>query len=195
MSSSAEKPSEPRPLTPQPMRAVKPSPASSAAGRPPSSSLHQPQASPAAEAQERAQHPQVTAEPPGGRHLSGLSHRLPAALPDPSVIKPLPGPALTRLATPPKYQPRPICASCALESRLKPLSPAPSLAGPAPVQAAALQATQSARPSPSPAPRLVRPAPGLSSDLPACILTSRLGSAGVRILIEGHRFPCSQGHV
>lgn len=59
--SYTEKLSEPRSLTPQPLRAVKPSPASSAGGGPPSSPLNEPHASPATEAQERAQHPQVTA--------------------------------------------------------------------------------------------------------------------------------------
>lgn len=51
---------------------MKPPPARSTADRPRSSTLNQPQALTAAEAQEVTQQWQVTAKPPGGRHLPGF---------------------------------------------------------------------------------------------------------------------------
>lgn len=59
--SATEKPNEPRPLTLQPLCAMKPSSTSAEADRPPSSPLSQPPAAAATEAWKVAQHPRVTA--------------------------------------------------------------------------------------------------------------------------------------
>ena len=161
--SYTEKLSEPRPLTPKPLRAVKPSPISSAAYRPPKSPLHQPYASAAREAHKITQQPRITAQPPGGRHLHGLL----TGCPQHSLMSSIKAPPPAWLATPPDALGA--FRSLGLEAPTANPAPPPTTLALPPGKSGAPLDIPAGGALPDPGPRPVRPAPGLPSAPPDCI--------------------------
>lgn len=147
---------------------MKPSPTSSAADRPSGSALHQPQSSAPAEAQEIAQHPRVTTNPPGGRHLPGLVTGCPQHSLIAQSSRPSRAPPPVMLATPPDSS-----GACESPRREALLNPASNLARPPPGQAAAPPDPQSARPS--------------ETRLPPCPPRPRAALSAARLQLWPHR--------